>query len=323
MAAVRRVLTSLLRASLLASLFVLAGTASAGAETTCRFEVAGTTLRLLDDCTTDTSIAVPDGMTLDGASHWIVALDPAFGRFRGGVIVAAGRRATVVNTMITTMFLADGCEIGSRRLRGIYFDGATGDIRNNVVTGVRLRSPCEEGYGIEVRNSDGNARISVTIEHNTVDQYQKSGIVVTGAADAWIHHTDVGASAAQALLPANAIQLGPGAGGVIELNTIRGNTSGVETAGTAVLLASSARGTVVRANTIIGNADVGIYVFADYATIEGNELTDTGIDGVHDVGIGNYGSGNRITGNMVRGFATRYQGVADGPAPTGRTAALE
>ena len=323
-AAVRRVLPpTSLRTGLFASWLVLAGAVSAGAATTCRFELAGTTLRLLDDCTTDTSIAVPDGMTLDGANHWIVGLDPASGRFHGGVIVAAGRRANVVNTMITTIFLADGCEIGSRRLRGIYFDGAAGDLRNNVVTGIRLRSPCDEGYGIEVRNGGVNNRISVVIDHNTVDQYQKTGIVVTGAADAWIHHNDVGASGAQPLLPANAIQLGPGAGGVIELNTIRGNTSGVETAGTAVLLARSAAGTVVRANTIIGNADVGIYVFADYATIEGNELTDTGIDGVHDVGIGNYGSENRITGNMVRGFATRYQGVADGPAPVGRTVALE
>jgi hypothetical protein len=306
-------------------LFVLTGAAGAGAETTCRFEQVGLTMRLLDDCTTDTSIDIPDGLTLDGASHWIVALDPAVGRFHGGVIVAKGRSANVVNAMVATVALADGCETGARRLRGIYFDGAAGLIQNNVVTGIaKVRSACEEGYGIEVRNSDANERIEVVIDHNTVDLYQKAGIVVTGAADAWIHHNVIGSSAAQAMLPANSIQLGPGAGGVIELNTIRGNTSGVEmeTAGTAVLLARSAPGTVVRANTIIGNADVGIYIFADYATVEGNELTDTGNDGAHDVGIGNYGSGNRIRGNMVRGYATRYQGVAD-DVPAGRTAALE
>jgi hypothetical protein len=314
--------TAVRRALLLASLFVLAGAGSAGAETTCRFELAGTTMRLLDDCITDTSIEVPSGMTLDGANHWIVGVDPATGRFHGGVVVAAGRSANVVNTLISTMLLADGCETGARRLRGIYFDGAAGLIRNNVVSGIRLRSACEEGYGIEVRNADGNDRIDVEIDHNTVDLYQKTGVVVTGAANAWIHHNLVGASAAQTILPANSIQLGPGAGGVIELNTIRGNTSGGETAGTAVLLARSAPGTVVRANTIIGNADVGIYIFADYATVEENELTDTGLDGVHDVGIGNYGSGNRIRGNMVRGYATRYQGVAD-DAPAGQTAALE
>ena len=312
---------------LLASLLVLAGAASAGAETTCRFEHIGTIMRLVDDCTTDASIEVPDGMTLDGASHWIVALDPAGGRFRGGVIVARGRRAEVINAMVATMSLADGCETGGRRLRGIYFDGAGGLIQNNLVTGIaKFRSACEEGYGIEVRNSDRTGRIAVTIDHNTVDLYQKTGIVVTGAADAWIHHNELGVSSAQLLLAANSIQLGPGAGGVIELNTIRGNSSGNgaggETAATAVLLARSAPGAVVRANTIIGNADVGIYVFADYATIEGNELTDTGLDGAHDVGIGNYGSNNRITGNLVRGFAERYQGVADGP-PVGRTAALE
>ena len=110
MAAVRRALPSTsLRAGFLASLFVLAGAASGGAETTCRFENVAATMRLVDDCTTDASIEVPDGITLDGANHWIVALDPAAGRFHGGVIVARGRWAEVMNAMVATGALADGC----------------------------------------------------------------------------------------------------------------------------------------------------------------------------------------------------------------------
>ena len=310
------------RALLLTALFVLAGIGPAGAETTCWFDLTGSIMRLLGDCVTDASIEVPDGTTLDGAEHTILAIDPLVGRFQGGVIVARGREAVVVNTRITTTVLADGCETGARRLRGIYFDGAGGAIQNNVVSAIVKRgSACEEGYGIEVRNTDRGDRIAVVIDHNTVDLYQKSGIVVTGAVDAWIHHNAVGPSAAQDTVPANSIQLGPGAGGVIELNDISGNTFRGETAGTAVLLARTASGAVVRANTITGNADVGIYVLADEATIEGNELTDTGLDGVHDVGIGNFGIGNQVRGNLVRGFATRYQGAADVPA--GRTVALE
>ena len=99
MAAVRR--------AVLASLFVLASAGSAAAETTCRFEVAGTTRRLLEDCITDTSIEIPDGMTLDGAHHAIVALDPVGGTFRGAVVVANGRTAAIVNTSISARMLTD------------------------------------------------------------------------------------------------------------------------------------------------------------------------------------------------------------------------
>jgi nitrous oxidase accessory protein NosD len=313
---------SLVRAGVPALLFVLAA-GGAAAETTCRFDLTGQTLRLLDDCVTDASLEVPDGTTLDGGGHAVFAIDPQGGRFQGGVIVARGRWAAVVNLRVAAQGLEDGCETGARRLRGIYFDGAGGVISNNVVSAIFKReSACEEGHAIEVRNTERGGRIAVDIGYNTVDLYQKSGIVVTGAADAWVHHNLIGASAQQAILPANGIQLGPGAGGVIELNTIRGNSSSTETAGTAVLLARTAPGAIVRANSITGNADVGIYVLADEATIEGNELTDTGVDGAHDIGIGNYGSYNRVRDNMVRGFATRYQGVADA-LPAGRTVALE
>ena len=315
MAAVRR-------AFFLAALLVLAGAVHAGAETTCQFELAGTTMRLLADCVTNASLDVPDGTTFDGDGHSITAIDPLSGRFQGGVIVARGRTADVVNVRIAAPSLEDGCETGIKRLRGIYFDGAAGVIRNNIVLSIFKRgSACDEGHAIEVRNTDRGERIEIEIDHNTVDLYQKTGIVVTGAVDAWIHHNLVGSSAAQETVPANSIQLGPGAGGIVELNTVRGNSSESETAGTAILLARTASGAIVRANTIIGNADVGIYVLADEATIEMNELTDTGVDGVHDVGIGNYGTNNRVRDNLVRGYATRYQGAADVPA--GRTVALE
>ena len=179
------------------------------------------------------------------------------------------------------------------------------------------------GQAIEARNGDAEVRTRVQIYHNTIDAYQKTGIVVTGAVDAWIHHNNIGESATQATLAANAVQLGPGAGGVVEVNTIRGNswTDGLA-AGTGVLLAGSAPNTVVRGTVIIGNADVGVYVLADGASIEDNDLVDTGIEGAYDVGIGNYGTANRIVGNRVRGFTTPYQGVAE-RTPSGLTASLE
>ena len=46
------------------------------AATTCTFTTAGTTMTLDADCTTDATIPIPDGYTLDGAGLTIVANDP-------------------------------------------------------------------------------------------------------------------------------------------------------------------------------------------------------------------------------------------------------
>jgi len=75
-----------------------------------------------------------------------------------------------------------------------------------------------------------------------------------------------------------------------------------------VLLFGSAPGTIVRDNDIDGNADIGIHVQADGATVEGNRLFETGPDGFYDIGIGNYGIGNVVTDNTVRGYTNSYDG---------------
>jgi len=66
----------------------LLGMASTPAQagTTCTFTTVGTTMNLDADCTTDATIVVPDGVTLDGRGYAITALDPAAGHFLGGVV---------------------------------------------------------------------------------------------------------------------------------------------------------------------------------------------------------------------------------------------
>jgi hypothetical protein len=301
-------------------LCLLAAPGLAHAQDGCRFSLSGAVMRLEADCVTTASIEIGDGITLDGQSHRIIARAPADAGFQGGILVARGATAAVVNTTIVAELPA-GCLRGAHRLRGIYFEGAAGLIRNNIIRDIRRdQSSCDEGNAIEVRNTavDGPP-VRVEIEENQLDRYQKSAIVIHGNVEAHIRHNAIGASGAQALLAANSIQVGPMAVAVVEENVIAGNAfSGPAAAGTAVLLVGSGAGTAVRFNRIAGNADVGVYVMADGVTVEGNELLDTGADGYYDIGIADVGSRNVILGNTVTGFRTRALRMDRAPVPSGR-----
>ena len=286
----------------------VAGTAEAAND--CSFEVNGATMRLLADCRTDASIAIPDGMTLDGAHHTISAVDPPGGHFTGGILINGGTTASVVKTRLVAQSLANVCDAGAGRLRGILLDGASGVLSGNTVLDVNQgASACQEGNAIEVWNFSGSP-VVVEIAHNIIDRYQKSGIVASGDVDVSIHHNRVGPSATQASVPANAVQVGFGAWATIEDNEITGNRwLFADAAATGILLSASAPGTIVRRNTITGNADVGIYVAASGTTVTQNILLDEGEDGFYDIGIVIDGEQNTVRDNDVRGYDRRYLGV--------------
>lgn len=54
-------------------------TGRADAATDCVFAISDTVMKLAADCTTDASIVVPDGMTLNGQGYTITAVDPHAG----------------------------------------------------------------------------------------------------------------------------------------------------------------------------------------------------------------------------------------------------
>jgi hypothetical protein len=277
----------------------------------CRVTVSGTVIHLNDSCVTSASIVVPAGMTFDGHGHTIWAADPEDGRFRGAVLVAGGGFVSIVNTVVMGAALGAGCHAGAERLRGIYFDGASGAIRNNTVDLIyRDGSACDEGIGIEVRHAAEDAvPLAVEIAGNLVTRYQKSGIVVHGSVDAHIYGNEIRASGAQDRLSANALQVGPRAYARVTANTITANTApGDGAAGTGVVLIEARAGTVLSGNLILGG-DVGIYVLSSGAIVEENQLIDAGPDGAYDVGIVNLGEGNVVSRNDVRGYRTPYYGI--------------
>ena len=288
---------------------------------------AGSVWRLVGDCITDTTIDIPDGVTLDGNTHTITAVDPPGGFFQGAIVVARGRTASIVHTHITADLRSNVCGEGEARLRGIYFDGASGEIGGNTVDAIhRVPSACAEGNAIEVRNRavEGAVATSVAIRGNYVDRYQKSGIVVHGIVDALIQGNFVGSSKSSRLLGPNAVQVGPVAAARVERNQISGAFVGTPLeGGAAILLISSGAGTVVEANDITADTDVGINVVADLATIANNRVADTGEDDHYDVGIMNVGVDNAYINNAVIGFRTRLHGVDTGVSSPRRGQQIE
>jgi len=293
----------------------------------CSFTVKGPTMSLNADCTTTTTILVPNGVTLDGKNHTINAFDPAGDHFKGAVVQAGGTWAAVQNLTIAGHFTQDVCDAGGDRLRGILFDGASGTITHDTVTGItQPSSGCQEGNAIEVRNApfDGThpATKMVKVDHNSVSTWQKTGILANGDVAVSIDHNTIGASADQPNeIAGNSIQLGFGATGSIDHNTITGNQwcGASDDAATGILLYDSGQANVNH-NDIGGNSDIGIYIGSDNATVDHNNVTDDNSIADcnthgYDIGIGNYGSDlpgdpttNTVEHNTVTGFDTQYEG---------------
>jgi hypothetical protein len=182
-------------------------------------------MTLVADCTTDHTITVPQDFTLDGAHHTITAVDPAGDHFIGAVVQNAGSVANVKNLGVTAN-LATTCDGGADRLAGIRFDGANGSITGNTVTGLQQGSSgdgCQEGNAIEVRNTTGSGRTSVTVSDNSAVDYQKTGVLATGLVSATITGNTVGGYGPVGFIAQNGVQVSFGATAQVGGNTISDN----------------------------------------------------------------------------------------------------
>jgi len=302
-------------------LVLFTAVSSAQAASNCVFKTAGSVMNLTSDCTTDATILIPNGYTLDGRNHTITATDPQGGHFVGAVVKNSGALAHVTKLRITTTGLANVCDSGSDQLRGILFDGASGTIQKSTISHLNQgASACQEGNAIEVQNFSTNGSIppvqTVKITGNRVSAYQHSGIVCDGYVNCLVRSNVVGASAAQAKQPANSIEIRYGARAILEKNEVSGNSwaGSAKFVSTAILLRYAADGTLVRHNRLSGgNADIGIYAYTDGATVENNQVYETGQDlnkAGWDVGIFVYSPANKaevsttntVVNNKVRGY---------------------
>ncbi len=184
------------------------------------------TWTLSADCTTMVTIQIPPGGTVEGNGHTITAVDPPLG-FRGAVLKASSGSTANVNNLGVTTSLTDayGCFDGDDRLRGILFDGASGNITNSRVITIKrgLSSGCQEGNGIEVRNFDGTGTKTVVIDNNVVRDYQKNGITANGDLAVTITSNTVQGAGRVDYIAQNGIQFGFRATGDVRGNSITDN----------------------------------------------------------------------------------------------------
>jgi hypothetical protein len=169
-----------------------------------------------------------------------------------------GATATVTNLKVTTSALADVCDAGADRLRGILFDGASGSITDNMVVNVNQgMSGCQEGNGIEVRKDpfDGThpATASITITGNIVTNYQKNGITANGDVKATIQGNFVTGAGPVNYIAQNGVQFGFGATGTASGNTIENNAYTVAGTTACGLLFFQATGVSTSKNPFSGN----------------------------------------------------------------------
>ncbi len=222
----------------------------------CQFSTSGTTMTLLTDCITDSTVHIPNGWTLNGAGHTITGVDPDDGYFLGAVVANGGAIAHVTNLTVTVDDLADRCHDGADRLRGILFDGAAGSITNSRAIDINQgASGCQEGNGIEVRNAPFDTTgpdVSVTVSGNVVTGYQKTGILANGSVQATILNNTVTGAGPVDYIAQNGVQVGFGGSGLIRGNTISGNNyTGPDLA--CGILFFEADGVKQQSNTLFAN----------------------------------------------------------------------
>lgn len=286
----------------------------------CRFQVNGSSWTLLGDCTTDSTLYVPDGVTLDGQGYTIRANNPTSGTFQGAVVQNAGSTAHIVSLRVVGENLAGACATGDARLKGIALSKASGSILNSVVEGIhRGTSTCEEGNAIDVSNPpyDGThpASVSVTLAGNYVAGYQKTGLAINGDVVASVQGNTIGRAFDAALVAANGVQLGYGARGDLRENVLEGNEfnqiSEPQLFSTAMLVYQAAQARLMSNVTDGEGTDVGVAIFESSSIhVVGSTLgrTTDVADVVDAYGVGLWFSGNS---GMLRMGKNTYNGWND------------
>lgn len=310
---------------LLLGVFFVSFAAVSEAATNCAFTTNGSEMVLNANCTTDQTILIPNGFTLDLNQNTITGIDPPAGHFVGAVVKNGGSEAEITNGTITVSGLVDICNAGDNRLRGVMFQGASGSISNLRVININQgASGCQEGNAIEVRNfGDSATTTRVTVDTNTVFGYQKTGILANGDVHVTITNNTVTGNGPIGYIAQNGVQIGFGATGMVKRNTVNGNSyTGVSAVSGGVLVVGGPGygaglafcvGVQVMQNTINGN-DVGVYI-SQYEADFSAPATATNIKAVNNVishnavtngfvyqaGVSDVGNNDKIINNQISG----------------------
>ncbi|QDE66969.1 hypothetical protein BHS07_07960 [Myxococcus xanthus] len=290
----------------------------------CPVTQNGNVLTLAGNCATYSTLLIPDGYVLDGAGHFVIALDPPGDRFKGAIARNCGGSAFYMNLRLMLIELADVCDTGDDALVGIRFDNATGSVINTQIFNIRQgdgTGGCQEGIGIMIRNQDPLSPTQhVGVQNNILLGYQKAGVVAIGDVVVDITNNRLVGSGPIGNVAQSGIQVGLGATGHIVNNNISGHSytgegvaSGILVYGGPLYGGPLSSDVHIQGNQLFNN-DIGVYLS------QGNEdqsppAVQTSIqvvdnlihfDGVtngyvYQAGISDLGTANVIHSNIITG----------------------
>ena len=168
---------------------------------------------------------------------------------------------------------------------------------------------CQYGVGILVGRGSLGQVGQATVSLNTVDTYQKGGIVVDGAGSrATVERNSVDGGPTSPIIARNGIQLGRSAKGSIVRNTVSNNQYGPFPQSTGILVFDVDKNVAITKNTVTAN-DYGIDLdFFNSGTRNVRVSSNTIRDSIAD-GLGVYGSSS--TGNVLNSNNSRNNGGDD------------
>ena len=284
------------------------------------------TATLTGNCSTATTLVVPDGWTIDGAGHTITGTETAGTTFAGAVLQNSGASMNVRDlTIATTPDWNGDAKNSNGKLFGIRLLHASGELSHVTIDGISHGNGVNEGKGVFVDNQAGTAHKTVTMDHLTVSRYQKNGVDVRGDVSATLTNSTIGATASPTGAPldgkiaGNSVVVAYGADAVISGNHITGNDwdGDSSTDATGVLAYQAGKVTVER-NVLDGaGTDVAVDVEDSHSvTVQCNLLGRTadnngGMD-IWNTGVLASGTASLVVrDNTVTGFATDADGTAN------------
>jgi len=211
----------------------------------------------------------------------------------GRAIAAALLVANATNVTVRGLTL-DGANSGITQcapdLMGIYFQNASGEVDRVAVRNFKLAASlngCQSGSGIFVQSGNGGVS-QVEIHRSTIHDFQKNGITANEiGTSASIDENVVTGLGPTTGAAQNGIQMGFGAGGSIQNNTVTNNVwapcAAVATC-TAVatnILVTQSDGVIVKDN-VAGISQVGIFLHANTGQVLENRTFAIAVfDGIH------------------------------------------
>lgn len=187
------------------------------------------------------------------------------------IFIGNGATAVIDNLVVDGNSQGTG---SNYRFMGILILNANATIQNTSV--INFTDPTfggtQHGIAIYARNTDGVTR-TVNIRNNTISNYQKGGIVVSGTGlSANIINNTITGVGPTSMIAQNGIQIGDGADALISGNTISGNWYTGLNESTGILL-FGAGDIQIASNVLFGN-EICIYADADNASIISNSVHD-------------------------------------------------